>query len=532
MITPSDAPSLDLAIGAFTQRGPWVVEPEAMPWRTGIDELRVSNQATVPSLIRRRWVPPRRLGHVGAVLLAAVGPWMARKRFKIGDPTSAQLARRIRGAAERLGATYIKLGQIVASAEGMLPSDLVEEFKRCRDEVPPETFGSVRRVVEADLGACIEDLFDSFERVPIAAASIAQVHAARLRSGEEVVVKVQRPNVAKVVPADLRTMSWLAPILVKRAPQLALMNLSAYIELFAETIAEEFDFRLEAQNMLDIAAVLAKTDQRAVVVPRPHPDLVTKRVLVMERLQGFKIDDEVGMRGAGIDPSAVFTSLMVSFFEGAGIHGVFHGDLHGGNMMVTVEGKVGIFDFGITGRFDNVSRIALMKLLLGGLTDDVLEQIRSFRDLGGFPPDADVDAIAAGLDIETIRTAGAQMSPEDMAAQMRDLVNQLLHHGAKLPKSLFLYLKGMIYLNGAIASLASDVNILETMGTVFAYFAENHSETFTNDFGVDLAAISFEHVIQSQMGAQLGVDVSDGISFREMSEIQAKRMETLRDGRS
>jgi predicted unusual protein kinase regulating ubiquinone biosynthesis (AarF/ABC1/UbiB family) len=173
-----------------------------------------------------------------------------------------------------------------------------------------------------------------------------------------------------------------------------------------------------------------------------------------------------------------------------------------------------------------------MKLLLGGLTQDVAVQIKSFRDLGGFPPDADLDAIATDLDVETLRNAGAQMSPEDMAAQMRDLVNQLLNHGAKLPKSLFLYMKGMIYLNGAIGALASDVNLLETMGTVFSYFAETHGESFANDFGVDLATISFDQAIQSQMTAQLGVDVSEGITFREMSEIRAKRMETLREGSS
>jgi ubiquinone biosynthesis protein len=527
MTTDDEALSPDLLIGAFTERGPWVVEPAAMPWRQGIDELRDRTQAMVPRLIGRGWAPPRRLGFVGAVFIGAVGPWVARKRLKIGEPSATQLAHRIRAAFERLGATYIKLGQIVASAEGMLPSELVEEFKSCRDQVPPETFETVREVVEADLGGTLETLFETFERTPIASASIAQVHAARLRTGEEVVVKVQRPSVATVVPTDLRTMAWLAPILVKRVPRLALINLPAYIELFAETIVEELDFRLEAQNMLDIAEVLAKTDQRAVVVPRPHPRLVTKRVFVMERLDGFKIDDESGMRNAGIDPSNVFTSLMVSFFEGAGIYGVFHGDLHGGNMMVTAEGKVGVFDFGITGRLEDTARTALMRLLLGGLTENVVEQIKSFRDLGGFPPDADIEAIVAGLDIETLRAAGAQMSPEDMAAQMRDLVNQLLRYGAKLPKALFLFMKGMIYLNGAIAALAADVNILEIMGTVFAYFAQTHGELFAKDFGVDLGAIPFEETMQSQMGV-LGVDASDGISFREMSEMQAKRIEILR----
>jgi ubiquinone biosynthesis protein len=250
----------------------------------------------------------------------------------------------------------------------------------------------------------------------------------------------------------------------------------------------------------------------------------------MERLHGFKIDDDAAMRDAGIDPSTVFTSLMVSFFEGAGIYGVFHGDLHGGNMMVMPDGKAGIFDFGITGRFDDTARTALMKMLLGGLTEDVEGQIRSFRDLGGFPPDADLEAIAAQIDVEKLKTESAEMSPDQMAAQMRDLVNQLLDHGAKLPKSLFLFMKGMIYLNGAIAALAADVNIFATLGSVFTYFSDTHGDLFETDFGVDLATISFETAMQGQMGA-LGVDVADGASFRDLTEIQSKRMEELRAGR-
>jgi ubiquinone biosynthesis protein len=528
-VTTTGGPAVsDLAIGAFTDVGPWVVDPEAMPWRKGIDELRAATQDKVPALITAKRPPVSRLVHVAAVLGAATGPWAVRKKTGRGDSSFPKLARKLRVAFESLGTTYIKLGQIIASTDGMLPEDLVAEFKSCRDQVPPEPFATVRKVVEAELGAGLEDLFSRFDRTPLASASIAQVHAARLRTGEEVVVKVQRPRVSEVVPKDLRTMSWIVPRLVKRTPQLALMSLPAYVELFAETIVEELDFRLEAQNMLDIAAVLARTEQRAVVVPRPHPELVTARVLVMERLHGFKIDDDKAMADAGIDPSSVFTALMVSFFEGAGIYGVFHGDLHGGNMMVTPEGKAGLFDFGITGRLDDTARTALMKLMMGGLTEDVEGQIAAFRDLGGFPPDVDVKAIAAKTDVETLRQASAELSAEDMAQQMRDLVNQLLDDGGRLPKSLFLFLKGMIYLNGAIAALAADVNMLETMGKMFTYFAETHGDMFANDFGFDLGAIDFDDALKSQFGAQLGVDVSEGISFREMSRIRTERFNEMR----
>jgi ubiquinone biosynthesis protein len=529
MTGTADGASADLAIGAFTENGPWVVEPDAMPWRAGIDVLRQRTQAMVPALIDRRRVPVARLAVVGGRIVAAVVPWAINKRLGKQQDSRTQFARRLRGAFERLGCTYIKMGQIIASAEGMLPAELVAEFKQCRDRVPPEPFSTVRTLVEAELGAPLAEIFERFDPVPLAAASIAQVHAARLRTGEDVVVKVQRPNLAQTVRDDLRTMAWLAPILVRRVPQLALVNLPAYTELFAETIVEELDFRLEAQNMLDIAAVLARTDQRAVVVPRPHPTLVTPRVLVMERLRGFEIDDDAAMREAGVDPSAVFTSLMVSFFEGAGVYGVFHGDLHGGNMMVLPDGRAAIFDFGITGRFADHARIALMKLLLGGLTNDVNEQIRSFRDLGGFPADADIEAIAAALDVEKLRTMQAELSPEQMADQMRELIKQLLDQGARLPKSLFLFMKGMIYLNGAIAALAADVNILETLAKVFTHFSTVHGALFASDFGVDLGTIDFEQTMQTQMQEQMGVDVSGGISYREMNEIQTKRLEEMRN---
>src|SRR5262249_41822759 len=152
-----------------------------------------------------------------------------------------------------------------------------------------------------------------------------------------------------------------------------------------------------AQNMLDIAAVLAATGQHTVVVPRPHPELVSRRVLVMERLHGFKIDQDAEMASAGVDPSPVFTALMVSFFEGALIHGVFHGDLHGGNMLVMPDGRPGLFDFGITGRLGADARRALLTLMVSGTSRDTRAQLEAFRDLGGFPADADLDRIATEL---------------------------------------------------------------------------------------------------------------------------------------
>ena len=195
-----------------------------------------------------RLPPLGRLALVVGRVGGALGVWAVGARRK-GPPYSRRdLSRRLRIAFGHLGPTYIKLGQIVSGGEGLFPEELVTEFKLLRDRVPPESFDDVRRVVELELGRSLDDVFASFERTPIAAASIAQVHAARLRTGEDVVVKVQRPQIARLVREDIEAMSWLAPHLVGRIPVAALANPPALIELFAETIVEELDFRLEARE--------------------------------------------------------------------------------------------------------------------------------------------------------------------------------------------------------------------------------------------------------------------------------------------
>jgi ubiquinone biosynthesis protein len=522
-----DTPS-DRHLGSFSDDGPWIVDPDRMPWRAGSTTLRAAAAARVPALIRSRRLPPPRGAAVALRLAAATGPWLVRNRRRLAEPAAqAELAALLRPAFESLGTTFIKLGQLIASADGMLPEAWVEEFKLCRDRVPAETFAHVRSVIEDDLGRPLDDLFSEFDPVPLAAASIAQVHAARLRTGEEVVVKVQRPHIDRVVPRDLATLAWLAPLVEKRAPQASMANLAAYVELFADTIVEELDFRLEAENMLDIARVLASTDQRSVLVPRPHPTLVSRRVLVMERVHGFGVDDEAGMAAAGVDTTAVFRALFISFLEGAMIHGVFHGDLHGGNMTVTSGGRPALFDFGITGRFDSAKREALLGLMMASASQDALALLRCFRDLGGFPPNADVEAINDELAIQELMTQDAgEVSPEVMALQMRETLNRLVSHGAKLPKEMYLYLKGMVYLNGSMSTLAADVDMFAEMAHVYEVFTATHVDALAEQ-GIDMASMPEPDGIAAMMRQQIGVD-SESLTLREMQAAQAERAEQLR----
>ncbi len=520
------------SIGAFTPHGPWTVDPSTMAWRfpsatsPGVDALRNEAARLAAELVRPQQLPSvARVATVGYRLGSALIGWGLRDR---GTPSSRSgLSRRLRPAFERLGPTYIKLGQIISSGEGIFPEELVEEFRLLRDRVPPEPFTTVRRTIEEDLGRPLADVFVSFDRVPIASASIAQVHAATLRSGERVVVKVQRRTVASLVRLDIAAMSWIAPQLVGRIPIATLTNPPALVDLFAETIVEELDFRLEAQNMLDIAAVFAGSGQRSIVVPRPHPELVTRRVLVMEHLHGFAWGNATGMRAAGIDTAAVLRSSLIAFLEGALLYGVFHGDLHGGNLMVQTDGTVALLDFGITGRLDERKRLAFLRLQMGATTNNLVAQVEALRDLGALPADTDVDAVIRDLGLDRPPVDPTTLTADEMVAELRDVTKALLGYGARMPKELMLFVKDILFLNGAMATMAPDVDILGEILAVVTYFTEHHGDQIAREVGLDLVDTPID--LDGYRAAMGFADETDPITFQDLQERRELIRQRLQD---
>jgi ubiquinone biosynthesis protein len=518
----------DLSRFAFSDHGPWPVDPDRMPWRRDIVRLRAASQAQVPEWVRVRRLPPLgRFVSAGARIGWALLVWQLRERWRDGETSRAGLSLRLRRAFERLGPSYIKLGQIISSGQGLFPAELVQEFQQLRDRVPPESFDVVRRVVEDELGRPLDAVFSRFDRTPLASASIAQVHSACLRSGEDVVVKVQRPQVSSLVRQDLAAMAWIAPWLVGRIPVAALANPPALVELFAETIAEELDFRLDAENMLDIAHVLHDAGQTIVVVPRPHPELVTRRVLVMERLDGFHYDDIEGMKAAGIDTAQMIHSLMISFLEGAMIYGVFHGDLHGGNLAVMPDGRVALYDYGMTGRMEEPQRLAFLRMMMTGAVNDVRGQLAAFRDLGALPPDADLDALMRVLKVDQPVRDPTKMSTEELVHEIQDVLKGLLRQGARLPKHLMLYVKDMLFFDGSIARFAPDVNLFAEIAKIYAYFAQKHGARIARDIGFDPGHAAIDH---EGMKKSLGLENDvEALTHRELQERRQAIRERLED---
>ena len=516
----TDASLSDVEWAAFDAHGQWTLREDEILWLKIAPSLRDDARREVPVLTKASKTPPiARLFEVVWVLGKAILPWWMKKRtrrFSDSSESRAYLSLKMRKAIERLGSTYIKLAQIISSGEGLFPAELVDEFKKCRDQVPPIPFADVRQVIEEETGASLELTFASFDRTPLAAASIAQVHVATLRTGEEVVVKVQRPVVSKLVRKDLRVMAWLAPHLVGRIKVSALANPPALVELFAETIVEELDFRIEASNMLDVAKVLKELKQDGYVIPRPHPSLVTRRVLVMQRLHGFKFDDVAGMKEAGIDTEAVIRTGMIAFMEGAMIHGVFHGDLHGGNLFVQEDGKTALLDFGIVGRLTGPRRMAFLRLMLNATTNNVTGQVEALRDLGALPMDTDIQAVIKDLNLGAPVIDPTTLSGEELVQEVQRVVKAMLGYGARLPKELMLYVKNMVFLDGAIARLAPDLDLLAEIANISMLFAERHGERLGRELGIDHTAVEIN---LDSVKAGFGVDAStNSMTYRDLQK--------------
>ncbi|MGZ4738859.1 MAG: AarF/UbiB family protein, partial [Ilumatobacteraceae bacterium] len=297
------------------------------------------------------------------------------------------------------------------------------------------------------------------------------------------------------------------------------------VELFAETIVEELDFRMEAANMVDIAVMLRELKQTGYVVPRPHASLITRRVLVMERIDGFNFDDVAGMKGAGVDTEAVVRTAMVALIEGALVYGVFHGDLHGGNLFVLPDGRTALLDFGIVGRLNGDRRLAFLRMMVSATTNDVKGQLAAMRDLGALPADTDLDAVIRDLRLDQAPIDPTTLTGEELVKEVQRVVKSLLGYGARMPKELMLYVKNMVFLDGAMARLAPARDLLAEIANISMMFTQRHGERLGRELGIDQRALELN---MDGVKAGFGVDAStQQLTYRELQarrELIQKRM--------
>lgn len=366
-----------------------------------------------------------------------------------------KIAKQVPQTFADLGPTYVKFGQIIASSPGAFGEPLSREFRSLLDRVPPADDDQVRKLFVEDLGDQPENLFKAFDAKPFASASIAQVHYATLHSGEEVVVKIQRPGIRRRVAADLQILKRGAR-LVEFAKLGQRLSAQDVVADFADNLAEELDFRLEAQSMdAWVAHMHASPLGADIRVPQVYWDLTSERVLTMERIQGVRIDDVAAIRRKGFDGEQLVKALLFSVFEGGLRHGLFHGDLHAGNLFVDDDGKIVFFDFGIMGRIDPRTRWLLRELVYALLVKKdhaaAGKIVVLMGAVGTVKPQAqaaqDLERFATPLTMSTL----GDMSYADIGRQLSTLADA---YDVKLPRELVLIGKQFLYVERYMKLLA------------------------------------------------------------------------------
>jgi len=354
-----------------------------------------------------------------------------------------------------LGPTYVKFGQIIASSPGAFGESLSREFRSLLDKVPPADTDEVHALFKEELGDDPSTLFASFDEKPIASASIAQVHFATLHSGEEVVVKIQRPGIRRRIAADLQILKRFAQVveLAKLGRRLSAQDVVAD---FSDNLAEELDFLIEAQSMEAWVSYMHGSPLgKNIRVPDVHWDYTTSKVLTMERVAGARIDDVAAIRRAGFDGTELVKALLFSVFEGGLRHGLFHGDLHAGNLFVDDQGRIVFLDFGIMGRIDPRTRWLLRELVYALLVKKdhaaAGKIVVLMGAVGTTKPEKqaakDLEAFATPL---TMKSLG-DMSYADIGRQLSTLADA---YDVKLPRELVLIGKQFLYVERYMKLLA------------------------------------------------------------------------------
>jgi ubiquinone biosynthesis protein len=364
-----------------------------------------------------------------------------------------RLARSLREALDACGVTFIKLGQVLATRSDLLPPEFVEELRSLQDHAAGIAWADVERVLTEELGG-VDGVFAEIERTPLAAASIAQVHAARLHSGEVVVVKVQRPGVQVLVARDLDILRQLGRRLQRSSGWGRSLGAEDLATGFAQALREELDFRVEAGNMTAVAAAAAaRSGGPEVRVPTAHEQLCTRRVLVMERLAGVSIATAAPtLSERGIDGEELARTLLECLLRQILIDGVFHADPHSGNILVLEDGTLGLLDFGSVGRLDAALRRNLQQLLLAINGGDAVAVSDALLMVVDAPEELDEPRLERALGsfiaqhLGPGRPAGIHM--------FTDLFRIVTAHGLSVPPQVAAVFRAMATAEGVLALLA------------------------------------------------------------------------------
>jgi len=374
------------------------------------------------------------------------------------EQEALSLAVRTRLAFEELGPTFIKFGQILSTRPDILPEEFIKEFLKLQDEVPSFAFQDVVKVVEQEFKKSVKELLREIEEKPVAAASIAQVHKAVTMDGKDVVIKVQRPDIEAIIDNDISILQYLAKLIVKYIPESRSYDPVGMVEEFGGIIKKEMDFTLEASYTERFRK--NHSDDPRVLIPAVYWNLTGKKVLTMERITGIKIDNIEKLRESGIDTEKISHIVAEVLFRQVFEFGVFHGDLHSGNIFVTGPEQIAFVDFGIVGRLDREMQENLADIFVGLVSEDYELLTRVYLRMGILPEDIDEATFKREYQDMLFSYFGKPFKRTSVGELLMSYIRLASRYRIRMPRELLLLDKCILELEGLGRLLHPDVNVL------------------------------------------------------------------------
>lgn len=392
------------------------------------------------------------------------------ERIKLGNFIVARLrsseelekltvAERLRMSFEELGPTFVKLGQVLASRPDLIPEEYTVEFEKLHDRVQPLAFSVVEEVLKEEFGADLSRRFASIEPEPLGSASIAQVHKARLVSGEIVVIKVQRPGIIQTINDDLNVLFMLSELLSTYVPETRSYNPIGIVDEFFKTLELETNFVIEANNIRRFSDNFASDP--TVKIPKVHMDLTTERVLTMEALEGIPLSQDDALKQPGVEPEELVRRGLKIYLKMVFDDGLFHGDLHPGNFFVMPENRIGLIDFGVVGRLNPRTKAAIANMMLALAKEDYERMAYEYVDLAPFSEQVNVDLFARELRELIAPYYGLTLKNVNMGKLLMSSAASAARNKIILPTELMLFFKSIVSMESIGRRIIPDFDLLE-----------------------------------------------------------------------
>jgi predicted unusual protein kinase regulating ubiquinone biosynthesis (AarF/ABC1/UbiB family) len=363
--------------------------------------------------------------------------WVKHEGKNIDERKFRKHAKKALKAFIELGPSYIKLGQWLSSRADLLPLPYLEELSKLQDEVPPADFSKVKPIIESELGK-IENIFESFNTSALSGASLGQVYLAKY-ANRDVIIKISRPNIEEVIENDIYILKKILPLATKFIDPNLAFSAEGMLSQFIETVYEEMDYRIEADNLITIKRNLA--GDKSVIIPSVFLERTSKHVLTMEYIPGIKITDIAALDVMSIDRAMLVTRVHRLFFKMLLRHNIFHADPHPGNISVADNGAIILYDFGMVGRLDNKTRLRLIRLYLGMIDKDPARTVNVLMELGTLESTVNRHVVEKAIELSIQSLYGKEVDKMEVKA-LTDLANKTMSRFPfRLPKNLALYMR-------------------------------------------------------------------------------------------